>query len=158
MDIDYEKLNNCCKKVSKLNNVMSEIFSDKSNVVYVFGTNENEILEKLENEYGLTKENIVSIGYGGYLHIKDLENFKNLNKYIKGVKSNWIKSNNYNICGLYLNRLWDYESRYSMDYSDAINDLKYYLGINNINEIDNNLLEMLKLTERYYEREFDRLN
>jgi len=156
-NLDVEKVNECRKKFRKLNNVLSEIHSEKSNVVYVFGSNENEILEKL-NEYGLNKENIVSIGYGGYIHKDNVEQFKNLNKYIKGVKNSFANKNYYNACGIYLDSLWNFECRYSMDYSDAMNLLAYYLGVDDLMNLDNNLLKMLELTEKYYNTEFDRIN
>jgi len=156
MDINYEKLENSRKSWKKLDNTLQNIFNEKSNVVYVFNNNEKEILRELK-KYGLNKSNIVSIGYGGYLNIKDFQKFKNLNKYIKLTKKEFLKDK-YNCCGFYLNSLWNYECRYSNDYSDAINLLKYYLNINSLSELDKELLKMLKLTEKYYNNEFDKIN
>lgn len=157
--LNIKKLNNSMREYEKLHNELQNLFNEKTkNMLYfVFGSSKNEIISKLENEYNLDINNIVSIGYGGYIRKSDVKKFNDLNKYILEKKSEFLKKDKYNCCGLFLDSLWNYESRIGFDgYERAYNDLICYMQVDKIK--DDKLIDMLNSTIDYYNKEFDKLN
>ena len=153
--MDYKKLDDCMRRYKKLDKIMCEIFNDKSEVVYAFGS-EEEVLKEL-SEYGLDKTNIISLGYGGYIHKNNFESFVNLNKYVRGIKKQFL-DDFYNCCGLFLDNLWNFECRIGGDYERALDELLYYKGLDSIKDMEDSLIDMLNLTIDYYNKEFDKIN
>lgn len=159
-NFDYEKLENSYRKYGKLSDSMQKVFDYKTKdmLYFVFGSSRNDVVNQLENDYGLNIDNLISIGYGGYIEKQNVKKFNNINKYIKGIKKEFCKDW-YNCCGIYYNRLWDYESRIGFDgYENALNDLLFYMGVDSIDNLNKELLKMLVLTEKHYNKEFDKIN
>lgn len=147
MDFDVKKVENSRKKYKKYNETLQNLFNEKTKdkLYYAFGFNDEEVIDKL-NGYGLNLSELVSIGYGGYLKKEYVDYYKKLNKYIYRTKKEFLKDY-YNICGMYYDRLWDFEARYGFEgYNEAINSVMCYLDVNNIKDLNNDLLYMLTET------------
>lgn len=157
--LNIKKLNNSMKEYIKLDNELQNYYNEKTKnmLMFEFGSSESEIINKLENNYNVKINEIVSIGYGGYIRKSDVKEFNELNEYILERKSKFVKDR-YNSCGLFLNSLWDYESRISFGdgYERAFKDLLCCKGVEKIT--DGKLIDMLNSTIDYYNREFDKLN
>ena len=157
--LNIKRLNQSMKEYNKLSEELQTYYNEKTkdNLFFAFGFSENEVIDKLENEYNLNINDIVSVGYGGYIKKSYVKEWNELNNYILERKREFVKDR-YNACGLFLNRLWDYESRISFGegYTDSLNDLMGCMGVKKID--DDKLLDMLNATIDYYNREFDKIN
>lgn len=155
-EIDLE---NAQKEFNKLNEKLQNKFNEESKLYFAFGVNKNEVIKSLEKQ-GAEIPELVSIGMGGYIHKKDISDFNKLNDYILTTKKEFLNNNSINLCGAYLDRLWDYEARISFDgegYDRALQEVLGYADIE-IGKLSLDQISNLHKTERYYNKKFDEIN
>ena len=110
-----------------------DIFA-KDKIFYIFTSSKEEFEKKLK-EYGLNREDICSIGYGGFIKKKDKEELKNLTQRHRKEKQEAIKS-------MFIYEFWSHEFAYTYDTEDTLNDLGYTMEQINSDEALKNGLDL----------------
>lgn len=104
-----------------------------------------EEFEKKLKEYGLNREDICSIGYGGFIKKKDKEELKNLTQRHRKEKQEAIeqdKDGSGFIKSMFIYELWSHEFAYTYDTEDTLNDLEYTMEQINSNPALKNGLDL----------------
>lgn len=130
----------------------SEEFNEfvKGNIFYLFGT-EEEAIETLAKE-GLSVEDVVDIGLGGYLRKTKIDEYEALVMKLKEERHEFILNNLYDSLIYYL---WDYEIEISLSYT--YEDVPKVLLDLSDEEIKANQ-EVINKAFRDYREEFYKLN
>lgn len=141
--MDYEDL---LKRHEKEASTFSE-----GKIYFIFASNENEFLNKLEDK-GLKPEDLRSMGGGGYIKKEYVKDFQDLLLRHEKEKKEYTLNNIYEVVNYYC---WDYELYISISY-DLDTMLTDLLGLTP-EEIQANQKE-IKRAWRDYKKEFERLN
>ena len=99
----------------------------KDKIFYIFTSSKEEFEKKLK-EYGLSKENICSIGFGGFIKKKDKEELKNMLQRHRKEKQEAIeqdKDGSGFIKSMFEYELYNHEFSYTRDIDDTLNDMGY---------------------------------
>nr|DAY72251.1 MAG TPA: hypothetical protein [Caudoviricetes sp.] len=119
----------------------------KDKIFYIFTSSKEEFEKKLK-EYGLSKEDICSIGFGGFIKKKDKEELKNMSQRHRKEKQEAIeqdKDGSGFIKSMFLLELYNHEFAYTYDVEDTLNDLGYTMEqINNNPAFKNGLKLAIK--------------
>lgn len=140
------------ENVREFREKQSEEFNefDKNNIFWLFGT-EEEAIETLKKE-GLSVEDVVDIGLGGYLRKTKIDEYEALLDKQHKERHDFIINNLYDSVLYYC---WDYEIEISLSYT--YEDVpKILLGLSD-EEIEANQ-ETIKKAFRDYKEEFYKLN
>lgn len=116
----------------------------KDKIFYIFTSSKEEFEKKLK-EYGLNREDICSIGYGGFIKKKDKEELKNLTQRHRKEKQEAIeqdKDGSGFIKSMFLLELYNHEFAYTYDVEDTLNDLGYTMEQINSNPALKNGLDL----------------
>lgn len=119
----------------------------KDKIFYIFTSTKEEFEKKLK-EYGLNREDICSIGFGGFIKKKDKEELKNMSQRHRKEKQEAIeqdKDGSGFIKSMFLLELYNHEFAYTYDVEDTLNDLGYTMEqINNNPAFKNGLKLAIK--------------
>ena len=99
----------------------------KDKIFYIFTSSKEEFEKKLK-EYGLSKEDICSIGFGGFIKKKDKEELKNMLQRHRKEKQEAIeqdKDGSGFIKSMFEYELYNHEFSYTRDIDDTLNDMGY---------------------------------
>ena len=140
------------ENVREFREKQSEEFNEFSegNVFWLFGSKE-EAIETLAKE-GLTIEDVVAIGLGGYLRKSKIDEYKALRDKQRIERHDFIINNLYDSLIYYL---WDYEIEISLSYT--YEDVPKILLELTDEEIEANQ-EVINKAFRDYKKEFYELN
>lgn len=140
------------ENVREFREKQSEEFNEfsKGNVFWLFGSKE-EAIETLAKE-GLTIEDVVDIGLGGYLRKTKIDEYKALRDKQRIERHDFIMNNLYDSLIYYL---WDYEIEISLSYT--YEDVPKVLLDLSDEEIKANQ-EVINKAFRDYREEFYKLN
>lgn len=140
------------ENVREFREKQSEEFNEfsKGNVFWLFGSKE-EAIETLAKE-GLTIEDVVDIGLGGYLRKTKIDEYKALRDKQRIERHDFIMNNLYDSLIYYL---WDYEIEISLSYT--YEDVPKILLELSDEEIKANQ-EVINKAFRDYREEFYKLN
>lgn len=122
----------------------------KNNIFWLFGSKE-EAINKL-TEAGLTVDDVVNIGSGGYLRKTKIAEYEALTDKHYKEKHEYLLNNVYEVVKYYL---WDYEAEISLSYS--YHDIIYKLVGLSEDELEENKVDVAKAIEDY-RQEFYELN
>lgn len=120
-----------------------DIFA-KDKIFYIFTSSKEEFEKKLK-EYGLNREDICYIGYGGFIKKKDKEELKNLTQRHRKEKQEAIeqdKDGSGFIKSMFIYEFWSHEFAYTYDTEDTLNDLGYTMEQINSDEALKNGLDL----------------
>lgn len=120
-------------------------------IYFIFVSTESELLRELSKR-GLSPQDVISIGGGGYIKKEYLQDFKDLLKRHSQEKKEYTLNNIYEVVLYYC---WDYELYISISY-DLDTMLTDIIGLTP-EEIKANQKEINKAW-RDYKREFEKLN
>ncbi|MBM6749012.1 hypothetical protein H5995_06900 [Megamonas rupellensis] len=116
----------------------------KDKIFYIFTSSKEEFEKKLK-EYGLNREDICSIGFGGFIKKKDKEELKNMSQRHRKEKQEAIeqdKDGSGFIKSMFLLELYNHEFAYTYDVEDTLNDLGYTMEQINNNPAFKNGLDL----------------
>ena len=138
------------EEILKRHEEEASIFS-KDKIYFIFASNENELIQKLEDK-GLTPQDVRSIGGGGYIKKEYVKDFSDLLTRHAKEKKEYTLNNIYEVVLYYC---WDYELYISISY-DLDTMLTDLLDLTP-EEIQANKKEIDRAW-RDYKREFEKLN
>lgn len=99
----------------------------KDKIFYIFTSSKEEFEKKLK-EYGLNREDICSIGFGGFVKKEYKEKLKSLIRRHKTEKQNAIeqdKDGSGFIKSMFEYELYNHEFLYTRDINDTLDDMGY---------------------------------